>query len=57
VLDRGVIVEQGPHEELLVRSGRYRALHDAQFGAASPREDGDVFASTSVVSEPESASQ
>jgi ABC-type multidrug transport system fused ATPase/permease subunit len=32
VLDRGEIVERGTHDELLVRSGRYRALHDAQFG-------------------------
>lgn len=34
VLDRGVIVERGTHEELLARSGRYRALHEAQFGTA-----------------------
>ncbi|MBX3187715.1 MAG: ABC transporter ATP-binding protein [Labilithrix sp.] len=30
VLDRGLIVEQGTHAELLARSGRYRALHEAQ---------------------------
>ena len=34
VLDRGDLVERGTHEELLARSGRYRALHDAQFGPA-----------------------
>jgi subfamily B ATP-binding cassette protein MsbA len=33
VLDRGELVERGTHDELLGRSGRYRALHDAQFGA------------------------
>ncbi len=33
VLDRGALVEQGTHDELLARSGRYRALYDAQFGA------------------------
>lgn len=35
VLDRGALVESGTHDELLRRSGRYRALHDAQFGAAA----------------------
>lgn len=34
VLDRGALVERGTHDELLARSGRYRALHDAQFGPA-----------------------
>ncbi len=33
VLDRGELVEQGTHEELLASSGRYRALYEAQFGA------------------------
>lgn len=33
VLDRGEIVERGTHDDLLARSGRYRALHDAQFGS------------------------
>jgi subfamily B ATP-binding cassette protein MsbA len=31
VLDRGAIVEMGPHEELLARRGVYRKLHDLQF--------------------------
>jgi ABC-type multidrug transport system fused ATPase/permease subunit len=35
VLERGVLVESGTHEELLLRSGRYRALHDAQFAAGA----------------------
>jgi ABC-type multidrug transport system fused ATPase/permease subunit len=34
VVDGGVIVERGAHEELLARGGRYRGLHEAQFGAA-----------------------
>jgi ABC-type multidrug transport system fused ATPase/permease subunit len=29
VLDRGELVERGTHDELVLRSGRYRALHDA----------------------------
>jgi subfamily B ATP-binding cassette protein MsbA len=33
VLDRGRLVEQGTHEELIQRSGRYRALYEAQLGA------------------------
>lgn len=33
VIDEGVIVERGTHAALLTRSGRYRALHEAQFGA------------------------
>jgi ABC-type multidrug transport system fused ATPase/permease subunit len=35
VVDKGAIVERGTHEELLARSGRYRALHEAQFGPPS----------------------
>ncbi|HEV7426368.1 MAG TPA: ABC transporter ATP-binding protein [Thermoanaerobaculia bacterium] len=31
VLDRGAIVESGPHEELLARRGIYRKLYDLQF--------------------------
>jgi ATP-binding cassette subfamily B protein/subfamily B ATP-binding cassette protein MsbA len=30
VIDRGRLVEQGPHEELLRREGLYRQLHDMQ---------------------------
>jgi subfamily B ATP-binding cassette protein MsbA len=30
VLDRGVVVERGTHEELVAKNGRYRALYDAQ---------------------------
>lgn len=32
VLDHGELVERGAHDELLARSGRYRALYDAQLG-------------------------
>lgn len=32
VLEGGRLVEQGDHETLLAQSGRYRALHDLQFG-------------------------
>jgi len=31
VLDKGAIVEEGPHEELLARRGIYRKLYDLQF--------------------------
>lgn len=31
VMDKGEIVEQGTHEELLTRSGRYQELYQAQF--------------------------
>jgi subfamily B ATP-binding cassette protein MsbA len=34
VVEKGTIVERGTHVELLARSGRYRELHEAQFGAA-----------------------
>jgi ATP-binding cassette subfamily B protein len=33
VLDRGVIRERGRHEDLLVKNGLYRRLHDSQFAA------------------------
>ncbi len=32
VLDKGEIVEMGRHEELLQKKGRYRRIHDIQFG-------------------------
>lgn len=44
VLDRGELVECGTHDELLQRSGRYRALHEAQFGAVQVGRDGHVAA-------------
>ena len=33
VMDRGRIVEQGVHQELLVRGGLYATLYEAQFQA------------------------
>ncbi len=38
VLDNGCIVEQGRHDELLLRGGLYRELHDLQF-ASTPVTD------------------
>src|SRR5690606_41997615 len=37
VLDRGRIVEQGRHEELLVVRGAYFRLHEAQARLAAPQ--------------------
>ncbi|OQP87963.1 multidrug ABC transporter ATP-binding protein [Rhizobium rhizosphaerae] len=34
VVDRGGIVEAGPHQELIAAKGAYRRLYEAQFGAA-----------------------
>ena len=36
VVDGGAIVDRGTHGELLLRSGRYRELHEAQFGPILP---------------------
>ncbi len=36
VVDGGAIVDRGTHGELLARSGRYRELHEAQFGPLLP---------------------
>ena len=39
VMDKGQVVEQGSHEELLVRGGLYRDLYDSQFsGSAVARQ-------------------
>ena len=35
VIDGGVIVESGSHDELLAADGMYRALYDEQFGSGS----------------------
>jgi ATP-binding cassette, subfamily B, multidrug efflux pump len=37
VLDGGRLVEEGRHEELLARGGRYKALHDLQYREHEPR--------------------
>jgi len=36
VIEDGSVVEQGTHEQLLARSGRYRELHQAQHGQDLP---------------------
>lgn len=33
VVEHGVVVEEGPHDELLARGGRYAALHQLHFAA------------------------
>jgi ABC-type multidrug transport system fused ATPase/permease subunit len=40
VVDGGAVVERGTHAELLARRGRYRELHEAQFGPAPDDERG-----------------
>jgi subfamily B ATP-binding cassette protein MsbA len=42
VVDKGAIVERGTHAELLARSGRYRELHEAQFGLAGTERELEI---------------
>lgn len=42
VMDRGEIVEVGPHEELMARQGHYWRLYEAQARKAEAEEDGDI---------------
>ena len=37
VMEEGRVAEQGSHEELLVRGGLYRSLHDSQFSVAAAK--------------------
>ena len=56
VLDRGRLVEQGSHAELLETGGLYRHLYDEQFGGGTVEarcHDGLVMASGQVISLPE----
>ncbi|MCK5844375.1 MAG: hypothetical protein KAG97_06685, partial [Victivallales bacterium] len=39
VLDAGKIIESGTHDELLKANGKYRHLHDIQFGRESNQEE------------------
>ena len=41
VLDKGRIVESGTHEQLMVLSGRYKKLHDTQFGIKQQHYESD----------------
>jgi ATP-binding cassette subfamily B protein len=52
VLDRGRIVEEGTHDELLARGGLYARLYEQQFRGGEVQaecEDGVVLASGEVV--------
>ena len=40
VLEKGHIVEAGSHEQLLALGGRYKKLHDTQFGGGKAEEAG-----------------
>ncbi|MDA1129002.1 MAG: ABC transporter ATP-binding protein [Chloroflexi bacterium] len=51
VVDRGRIVESGPHDELMTRSGMYANLYREQFGGGRIEaycEDGVVFSDGSI---------
>ncbi|MHC5115427.1 MAG: ABC transporter ATP-binding protein [Planctomycetota bacterium] len=46
VLERGRIVEQGTHDELMDRSGRYRHMVQMQLMPGSPKDNGDMLLPT-----------
>ncbi len=43
VINRGRIVEEGTHEELLALNAEYRRLYDLQFQDPEPREDAELL--------------
>ncbi len=42
VLDKGHIVESGTHDELMAHGGRYKNLHDTQFGVKRGESENDA---------------
>jgi len=59
VLDRGRLVEQGSHAELLAHSGLYRHLYDEQFGGGAVEarcHNGLVMSNGQVIALPETGS-
>ena len=51
VLDKGLIVQQGPHEELLAQEGIYRQIHDIQLRIETELEQ-EIDAAKTSISEP-----
>ncbi|HEX9344064.1 MAG TPA: ABC transporter ATP-binding protein [Actinomycetota bacterium] len=60
VLDRGRLVEQGSHAELLAHGGLYRTLYDEQFGGGAVEarcHNGLVMSNGQVISIPETGTE